>query len=122
MLRTAELGHEFSVLGLSFLLGCRTVLREDRFPESNVLLSQQATCGFPPNPYETLITQMGLSGDGGLEFSFLHLLLKAADYRPRSWTYRTPAREVLHRLKDYPGVAYQRIAFLLNDQVEKETR
>lgn len=122
MTRTAELGRVYSVLGRSIILGGKTFSYFDRLPKSIIALDQEASCSFPPNPFHSLILQMGLTANSGLEHSFVHLLLKAANYSPRSWTYPTPAREVLHRLRDFDGAAYRRLKFLLNEQVEKETR
>jgi hypothetical protein len=122
MAQTSELGIRFAVLGKSFILGVRTLSDFDRLPTSTINVTQEASCSFPPNPFHTLITQMGLSANSSVEQSFVHLLLASADYTPRSWTHRTPAREVLHRLRGHDGTAYRRLMFLLNEQVEKETR
>lgn len=122
MAQTGELGSSFSILGHSMLLGVRTLSDFDRLPGSTVELGQEAVCRFPPNPFHVLINRMQLSADSSIELGYLYLLLKTATYSPRSWTLPTPAREVLYRLNAYDGEAYRRLAFVLNEEVEKETR
>lgn len=122
MAQTSALGNPFAVIGKSLVFGARTLSDFDRLPSSTIALRQEASCSPLPTPFHSLISQMGLTADGPLELSFVRLLLKSAEYAPRSWTYRTPAREVLHRFRKFDGSAYRRLAFLLNEQVEKETR
>lgn len=122
MAQTSALGNPFAVIGKSLVLvqePCR-ISTGCRYPRSH---SDRKQVVRPlPTPFHSLISQMGLTADGPLELSFVHLLLKSAEYAPRSWTHRTPAREVLPRFRKFDGSAYRRLAFLLNEQVEKETR
>lgn len=77
------------------------------------------------NCYRDLAAKMNIDGNSTNELSLLNCFLtelgemEAAN--PTANTYSTPAREVLHRLND-GSVGYRRLAFLLNDFTERESR